>query len=140
MQPEWRLARNHYLAMAALALALGGLIALVDPGIASAIALPGAFFAAQSAGSRFAGLAGRVLQRGEALRLSFIAAALQVVVGAAGIALGVAMASGQVVAIHFGTIAAILAAAAVLSVLVTWAGLHFGGIVTLRRASRKPSD
>lgn len=136
MQSDWTVVRNHYLAMAALALFLGGLIALVDPGIGSAIAIPAAFFAAQSAGTKFAGLTGRALHRVEALRLAALGAVLQVGVGLAGIGLGMASASGSIVKIHYGAIAAILGAAAIITVLVTLAGLWFGARVVLRRARR----
>jgi hypothetical protein len=128
-----RATRNHYLAMAALGLGLGGLVSLVDPGIASAVALPVAFFAAQSAGAKFATLAGRALTRAEALPLAGLAVLLQVSVGAAGIALSILTGSGQTVAIHYDMIALVLAAAALLSFLVTLAGLGFGARITLRR-------
>jgi predicted MFS family arabinose efflux permease len=133
MQTDWQKARNHYLAMAMLAVVLSGLVGLVDPGIASAVVLPAMFFAAQSAGSKFAILSGRAMQRGEALRLAVIAAALQVGIGLGGIGLGMMLERGQIVAVHYGAIAGLLVAAALASVLVTWAGLWFGARVILRR-------
>ncbi|MBA3909790.1 MAG: hypothetical protein C0524_07840 [Rhodobacter sp.] len=137
MQTDWQAARNHYLAMAALAVTLGGMVALFDPGVASAIALPAAFLAAVTAGAKFAALAGRAMQRGEALRLAGIASALQVGVGVVGMGLAIMAEQQQIVTIHSGTILAILAAAAGISFLVTLAGLRFGAIAELRRLARQ---
>jgi predicted MFS family arabinose efflux permease len=140
MNQQWIDARNHYLAMAALGLFLCGLVALFDPGIASAVALPVAFFAAQSAGTKFARQSRRSMQKNEALRLSGIAAALQVAVGIGGIFLGIVTASGEVIAVHYGTILAVLTAAAVLTVAVTLVGLRFGAAVALRVQRDAPTE
>ena len=137
MPSEWTTARNHYLAMAALALALMAGVALFDPGIAPALALPAVFFTALSAGAKFATLTGRAMQRAEALRLATIASALQVAVGGLGIVLSMLAERQQIVTIHFSTILLILAATVVISLVVTLAGLRFGAFPEKRRLARQ---
>lgn len=137
MPSEWITARNHYLAMAALALALMAGVALFDPGIAPAVALPAVFFAAVSAGAKFATLTGRAMQRAEALRLAAIASALQVAVGGLGILLTMLAERQQIVTIHFSTILLILAATVVISLVVTLAGLRFGAFTENRKLARQ---
>jgi hypothetical protein len=138
MTAEWTAARNHYLAMAALAMALGTVVALVDPGIGSAVAVPLVFFAAQTAGAKFAGLAARHMTGAEALRLAGIAAALQVGLGLVALIVSLLAERQQITTIHYGTILILGAATAVISLLVTLAGLRFGTFVDLRRQASGP--
>ena len=66
---DWAKTRNHLLAMTALAMALGGGLSLVDPGIGSAVVVPMTWLVGQSTGAKFAGLSGRQTHWAEALRL-----------------------------------------------------------------------
>jgi hypothetical protein len=136
MPVEWITARNHYLAMAALALALMSGVALFDPAIASAVALPTVFFTAVTAGAKFAALTGRAMQRNEALRLAAIASALQLAVGVLGILLAMLVERQQITTIHFDIILLILAVTVVISLVVTLAGLRFGAFTEKRRLAR----
>jgi hypothetical protein len=138
MQAEWTAARNHYLAMAALAIVLGAVVTLVDPGIGSAVALPLAFFTAQTAGTKFAGLAARHMTGAEALRLSAIAVAVQVGLGLAALIVSLVAERQQITAIHYDTIAMLGAATVAITLLATLGGLRFGSLVELRRQARGP--
>jgi hypothetical protein len=136
MQDHWTTARNHYLAMAALAMALGGLISLVDPAIASAVALPAAFFSAQPAGARFARLSARAMTRGEALRLAMIAAALPIAAFIIGIGVVMATDPQPVTDVHYGNILGIILVTVLVMVPVTLAGLWFGARMVLSRQAK----
>ncbi|WP_309668353.1 ABZJ_00895 family protein [Tabrizicola sp.] len=136
-QTAYTTARRSYLGSIALAAALGMLVALVVPDLATSVALPLAFIAAQIAGARFASLATRPMTMAEASRIAAMAAAIQVALFLVGLVFALLTEDQGVAAIHGGTIALIGMAAAVIGFLVTLAGLRFGAFLELRRKSRK---
>lgn len=137
MQGNWKKARNHYFAMTALAMVLGGLAALFDPALGSAVAVPLAFLAAQTAGAKFGELAGRAMSWDEAWRLSAIAAAVQVGVFLGGLGLVMATDPQPITNVRYDRIAGIVVVTGGITFLLTLGGLRFGVFLALRRAKRR---
>ena len=134
---DWAKTRNHLLAMTALAMALGGGLSLVDPGIGSAVAVPLAWLVGQSTGAKFAGLFGRQTQRGEALRLAALAAGLHVGVFLIGLGLSMLGNIGNILPIRWGNLGIILGLTAVIGFAVTLGGLKLGAMLALRQRARR---
>jgi hypothetical protein len=134
---DWVTARNHLLAMTALAMALGGGLVLVDPGLGSAVAVPLAWLVGQSTGAKFARLLGRQTRWDEALQLAALAAGLHVGVFLIGLALSMLGNIGNILPIRWGNLGLILTLTAVIGFAMTLGGLKLGATLALRRLSRR---